>query len=445
MRWLLVKDLQILKRSPLLVALLVIYPIVIAVLIGLALSRGPDKPRVAFVNEVPAAANVIQLGGESIDTSKYGKELFDAIDPVRVDSEAEAIKKVKSGDVLGALVLPQDLTHKLASGIEPAHVKVYYNAEDPVKARFVQNTINSQVQKANAAVRKKLTKIAVGYLKLVVSGGKFSFFGRNFDVLGLAKAEAILRATLAEIPKDSPANAQVATVQQFAKIAHDNLGLSNDVLKTVGEPIVVDQHVLKGGKTPLDAFVVAVAVTVSLMFVTLLLAAGTLALEREENAFSRLVRGLVSRTGLLVEKAGLAAICSVLVTFLMLALLELFVDLDWGRVYLWLAGIGAAALAFAAMGIAIGALTRDVRAASLLAFMLSLPIAFLALVPSGAVSAGLYDVIQVVSGAFPFKPTLDAMNAALNGAGGIGLPLLHLALLFLGFGAISRLALRRFA
>ena len=34
MRWLLIKDLQILRRSPLLVALLVIYPVVISVLIG---------------------------------------------------------------------------------------------------------------------------------------------------------------------------------------------------------------------------------------------------------------------------------------------------------------------------------------------------------------------------------------------------------------------------
>ena len=39
MRWLLLKDLQILRRSPLLVALLVLYPIVIAVLIGFALAR----------------------------------------------------------------------------------------------------------------------------------------------------------------------------------------------------------------------------------------------------------------------------------------------------------------------------------------------------------------------------------------------------------------------
>ena len=31
-----------------------------------------------------------------------------------------------------------------------------------------------------------------------------------------------------------------------------------------------------------------------------------LALEREENAFGRLVRGLISRTGLVAEKVGLA-------------------------------------------------------------------------------------------------------------------------------------------
>ena len=63
MRWLLIKDLQILRRSPLLVALLVLYPIVLAVLIGFAISRGPDKPAVAFLNQVPESANTISLGG----------------------------------------------------------------------------------------------------------------------------------------------------------------------------------------------------------------------------------------------------------------------------------------------------------------------------------------------------------------------------------------------
>jgi ABC-2 type transport system permease protein len=52
MRWLLVKDLQILRRSPLLVGLLVVYPIAIALMIGFALSSPPGKPKVAFYDGV---------------------------------------------------------------------------------------------------------------------------------------------------------------------------------------------------------------------------------------------------------------------------------------------------------------------------------------------------------------------------------------------------------
>ena len=61
MRWLLVKDLQILKRSPLLVGLLIVYPIAIALMIGFALSSPPGKPKVAFYNEVPTGQGTITL------------------------------------------------------------------------------------------------------------------------------------------------------------------------------------------------------------------------------------------------------------------------------------------------------------------------------------------------------------------------------------------------
>ena len=67
MRWLLLKDLQILRRSKLLVSLLIIYPIAIATLMGFALSSGPDKPRVAFLNEVPANRETIQLGDQEAE------------------------------------------------------------------------------------------------------------------------------------------------------------------------------------------------------------------------------------------------------------------------------------------------------------------------------------------------------------------------------------------
>jgi ABC-type multidrug transport system permease subunit len=444
-RWLLLKDLRILRRSPLLVALLVLYPIVIAVLIGFALSRGPDEPEVAFYNGLAGEPAIVELGGERIDLTEEGSRLFEEIDPVPVDSRAEAIQKVRDGDVLGALIIPEDLASNLQSTLEPGTVEVYYNAEDPAKKEFVENTIEAQVQRANAALTKRIAEEALELLELISEGGDYSFLGQDFDVLGLARAERILSEARQELPPGSPAREQLDEVIEFGELARENLAFSDDVLAVVGEPIQVRAQALEGGTTSLSAFAVALAASVSLMFITLLLAAGMLAIEREENAFARLVRGLVSRTTLLAEKAGLAAACSSAVCLLMLAGLSLFVDVDWGRFPLWLAAVVVGALAFAALGLAIGALTREVRAASLLAFMLSLPLAFLALVPSGAVAPVLYDLIRAVSAVFPFKPTLDALDAALNDAGGLAGPLLHLAALALAFGVLSRIGLRRFA
>ena len=104
-----------------------------------------------------------------------------------------------------------------------------------------------------------------------------------------------------------------------------------------------------------------------------------------------------------------------------------------------------AALASAAFGTAIGAIARDVASASLLAFTLLIPVAFLALVPSGVVSPFVYDVTRVVSALFPFDPTVDAMNAALYGDGRLLVPLLHLASLGLVYGIAARFAVRKFA
>jgi ABC-2 type transport system permease protein len=133
------------------------------------------------------------------------------------------------------------------------------------------------------------------------------------------------------------------------------------------------------------------------------------------------------------------------VSLLMTAGVSIFVPLDWGRFPSWVVALTVGGLAFGALGVAIGGLAREVRAASLLAILLALPIAFLALVPSGAVSTTLYDVIRAISALFPFRPALDAIDAALNGAGGLGGALAHLAALLIGWSVVARAALQRFA
>jgi ABC-2 type transport system permease protein len=232
---------------------------------------------------------------------------------------------------------------------------------------------------------------------------------------------------------------------RFTALASSNLDTAAPLLTRLTQPVAVRKQVVGGSSPPLEAFAVAVAATFTLAFVVVLLVAGSLALEREENAYPRLTRGLISRSGLLTEKVALGVIAGLAVTVLMLAGLAVFVPLHWSRFGLWLVAILAGAGALGAAGAALGAAAREVRAVSLLAFMVTLPIAFLSLIPSGAIGAGLYDLIGVVTALFPFKPALDAMEAALDPAGpSLETALLHLGILAAAYGLLARLALRRF-
>ena len=436
MRWLLIKDLRILRRSPLLVGLLILYPVVVAILIGAALTGGPEKPKVAFANLAGDAS--FNLGGETLNAGSYTSRFFEAVDPIRVKTREEAIEKVRSGEALAALVVPPDAVQRLQgmfslAGGEPPTVEVFYNAEDPVKRRYVESTIESRLAEANAALSDAVLAQSAKYLDLVVKGGELSFpIVGDVQILGLRNAQTLIDSSLKGLPQDAPQRAPLQEVSRFARLAAENLDLSKPILASIGQPVRVRQTVVSGSKAPLDQFAIGVAATLSLMLVTLLLAAGLLALEREEGVFARLVRGLVSPSTLLAEKILLAAAAAFVVTLIQLGIIRIFVALDIKP-----QALAAGALAFAALGTALGALGREVRVASLLAILLALPLAFLALIPTGAVNSSLYDALNILSGAFPFKPTLRALD-------GDALALVHLLALAAAYGTLSRVALRRF-
>jgi ABC-type multidrug transport system permease subunit len=453
MRWLLIKDLQILRRSPLIVALLIAYPVALGVLIGFALSADNSRPRVAFLNEIPESEQ-LSIGGSGsgeIDPGQARKELCSRVECVDVDSRAEAEDEVTDGDVIAALILPPDLLDKLRSlaslNPEQPRVEVLVNQDDPVKASLVDDRIQALITEANLILSRRISDQASNYLDLLIKGGNISLpLVGSFDILGLQRAAQILHAIDAQLPPENPARDTLHRVTRFADLARQNLDFALPLLGAVAEPISVDKQVVAGNTSELDTFAIAVAAAVTLMFVTVLLVAGSLALEREENAFTRITRGTVGSTALLTEKLLLGVVASLAVTLLLLGALTPLVAIDWGRVLLILTAIVVGGAAFAAFGAAIGAVTKEVRASSLLAFMVSLPIAFLSLVPSGTVSGGVYDAIRVVRALFPFDPALDALQGALDPAGpDVVVALLHLLAVAVAYGVIARLALRRFA
>jgi ABC-type multidrug transport system permease subunit len=449
-RWLLIKDLQILKRSPLLVGLLIVYPIVIALMIGFALSSPPGKPKVAFFNEVAPGKGRINFGNQQINISSYANQLFQSIEPVKVHSRDEAIAKVRDGEALAAVIVPSDIPAQIQSlvttGVGSPTIELILNTKDPIERQFVDQAIKSRLGDVEQAVSKQVLHVATSDLHQVLNGGSIQLLGQNFPLLGLRNSRTIVQGTLASLPRSSSLRPALRQVVSFADLAIEGLGFASPVLGSIGTPLTVVQTELAGKTTPSDSYAAAIAAIVSLMFVTVLLAAGMLAIERSENTYSRLVRGLVSPGGLLSEKVALSAACASAVTLLMAIFVALFVHLDWARFPLWVLALAVGGLAFGALGVAIGGFAREVSAASLLAFLLSLPIAFVALVPASAVSGALKSVLDAVAFVFPFRASLQAVNNAFSGtAPGIGWPLVHLAVLTVAFGALARLALRRFA
>ncbi|MDX6665654.1 MAG: type transport system permease protein, partial [Solirubrobacteraceae bacterium] len=266
MRWLLLKDLQILRRSPLLVGLLLVYSVALALTIGPAIDRGPSKPRVAVVNEIPPESATFTLGNEKVDVNKYARELFKSIDPVPAKNREDGLAKVRSGEALGMLVIPSDIPAKLEAAIQltggtPPSVEFYYEGDNPLKSLQVQSALKSRIADANRAISAKITGKAGEYLGFILHGGRFSVLGQNFDVLGLENAERILRAVASQPATGPQARAALLRVANFARLAADNLDLSNELLGSIGTPIKLDQHELSGAG---NAFYSAVAVAVSL-------------------------------------------------------------------------------------------------------------------------------------------------------------------------------------
>ena len=356
----------------------------------------------------------INLGGQRLDATTYASELFENVDPIRVESREEAIAKVESGEALGALVIPPDVIERLQGALalgggEPPTVEVYYSAENPLKRRYVEATIDATLADANKALSDEIFKEAAA-LPEPDRGGRQLVAAARRRRRHPRPAQRPARSSTARWPacrRTPVARRAAAGLALRAARGRQPRRLQADP-RVDRARSASTRSALGGSSSSLDVFGVEVAVVLSLMFVTLLLAAGMLALEREEHAFGRLVRGLVSRTGLLAEKIGLAGLCAWALAAVMLAVLVAFLDLGWSRTPAWAArarGRGRRVR---------GARRRDRRrsrggARGLAARVHArAPIAALALVPSGAVDGTLYDVIRIVSGAFPFRARLGA-------------------------------------
>jgi ABC-type Na+ efflux pump permease subunit len=397
------KDLLVLRRSPLLLVLLVAYPLTIAALVGLVAVYGSAKPRVALVDRDDLPPRV-EFGGRSFDVERAIRRVRRDVTLVSL-SEKEAKRQLETGSVVAVVTVPPGFVADLRGMVETPKLELQ-TVRGGISPRVTQQ-VQALVYSLNLELQGAFIDVNLDYIDLLQRGGTGTFLGRRFEVLGLQRTERLL----AELPRGP----RLDRIREFVRTAQLALDQTDEALRVTANPIELVRAPERGRTAVLSAQVQSYGLALTVTFLALVLAAGALAAEREENVLGRLVRGPVSRSGIVAAKVALAAAVATGLGLGVALAFGVIVEAGgveggepWGRLPLLAVGLALAGAAVGALGTLLGALAGEARTASLAAVLIVLPIVFLGLIPRQVVPFAGW-----VSDALPFVHAVRFFGSAL--------------------------------
>lgn len=397
------KDLRVLRRSPALAVLLVVYPIAIAGLVGLVASYANSKPRVALVDE-DVLPPTIRVGGRTFDVASTIDRASGEVTLVSL-TRAAAERDLRSGRIVAMLVVPRGFVGDLRSMARSPQLELK-TTKGGLSIRVTQQ-VQALVYQLNRELQDAYIDANVGYIDLLRRGGRGTFGGREVDVLGLQATARLLA--------DLPAGPRLDRIRDFVRTAELALGETDEALRATARPIELVQSRDAGRTWALSAQVQAYGLALTITLLAVLLAAAALAAERDERVLQRLRLGLAGPGEIVAAKVALAALVSAALGLGIALAFGVVVELGrveggepWSRLPLLAGGLALAGAALGALGSLVGAVARESRTASLVAILLVLPVVFLGLVPREVA-----PLAGVVSDAFPFGHAVRLLGSAL--------------------------------
>jgi ABC-type Na+ efflux pump permease subunit len=398
------KDLLVLRRSPLLLALLVSYPLLIAALVGLVAVYGSAKPRVALVDQDGLPSRV-EIGGRSFNIDRTVRRVSRDVTLVRLDEE-EARQQLETGKVVAVVTVPRGFISQLEGMAESPQLELQ-TGRGGISSRVTQQ-VQALVYSLNQELQAAFIESNLRYIDLIREGGTGRFLGREFDLLGLEQSQRILE-------NEFPPSERLAEIKNFIGIAGLALDQTDEALRATANPIELVRTEERGRSAVLSAQVQSYGLALMITFLALVLAAGALASEREENVLGRLLRGPVTRSGIVAAKVLLSAAVATGLGLGVALAFGLIVEVGgveggepWERLPLLAVGLSLAGATVGALGTLLGAIAGEARTASLAAVLIVLPIVFLGLIPRE-----VFPLAGWVSDGLPFVHAVRFFGSAL--------------------------------
>jgi ABC-2 family transporter protein len=397
------KDVLVLRRSPLLFGILLAYPLAISLLVGLVASYSNSKPRVALVDEVHLPPTVV-IGGKRFHVDRTIDEVSKNVNLVRLTPDV-AQRQLRQGKVVAVVTVPAGFISTLEGMVRSPQLE-FQRSRGTISSRIDQQ-VQALVYSLNRQLQRAYIDSNLQYVNLILHGGTGSFLGRPFSVLGLERAQRVL----ARMPR----NHDVRQLEDFIHDARLALANTGGALRATARPIELVYAQGRGRTWALSAEVQAYALGLTITFLALMVAAGSLAAERDENVIGRLARGLVGLRHLVGAKVALAAALALVLGAAIALAFGVIIEIGgvtggepWRRLPLLVLGLLLAGASLGALGALLGALAREARSASLVALLVVLPIVFLGLIPAEVVPPAGW-----ASDALPFAHAVRFFSSAL--------------------------------
>ncbi len=396
---------RLLARAPILLLLLIGYPLLVALLAAAALQGQGRAPTIAVVN-LDTAGQTVHVGGQRLSVDDYIDRLATQVQVQRLGPD-QALQALNDGRVEAVLTVPAGFIADLQSGLVQPTLQLVTSRRSPIEGDAVAHQLQSAVYQFNQSLAQTYVNQILQLAHLIVGGGQVGIFGRQGQVIGLTRTRQIVTQARAQLLQRGQVRlaAELASVLSFINATQSNLGLAAPAASAIASPIRLEIAQAEHGREPLSAFGVAAALLASLALVGVLLSAGGIAAEREEHTLRRLRRGLVALPAIVLEKVLFSALACLALGLVLLGAVALLTDLEVGRWAAWVPVLALAGASFGAFGVLIGATARETRTALLAALMLTLPLAFIGLIPGAAVSF----VAQLV----PFGPGFNVFQTLL--------------------------------
>ncbi len=432
------KDLRLLARSRMLLALVVTYPLLVALVAGAVLVTSGSNATVALVNE--AGIDAISLGDETFEIDGYLERVADEITVQSMPTTAEAMRALDAGQVDAVLVVPPSFRETAETMLSPAELR-FYTGDNPL-GDLIAERARGAIYALNLDLSSQLIEVNSGYLRTLVDGGDAVVVGQRYSLLGLSPAIDLLEEII-ERSDDPRIRSDAEQMISFAQDASLAMNFAGGALEATARPVELVRVSAEGASPALSARALSYVAALVGALLCAVVAASFTAAERDEGVGSRLLQGQVTPSVLIAAKVLTGALLSMLATLGLFVVFAIAESQDWLRLPLLVAAAAVAGLTFAALGAALATLTPDGRSAALAAVLVVLPLLPLA-------AAGSMDVANAVNQLFPLVPAADLFNTVLyetRPARGIATGVAHLVAIGAVLTAVAvrragRLALR---